>query len=315
MTADLRLVAHAADRQPDELAAERVRDRLAERGLADAGRADEAEDLSGDLVAELRDGEVLDDPVLDLLEVEVVGVEHRARVLEIEVVLGEGRPRAASGSTRDTCGSRRTRPRPAAASRAAAARGRQPCAPPRAARRAPSSRSRSSASSACSGSASPSSCWIAFSCWRRKYSRWPFSISDCTWDWIFEPSSNTSSSRLRIAETVRSRCSTSTSSRICWRSSVLIVRSVEATRWQSALGSSTFAAASCSSSGRYGARPMIRANRPWTFRVSASTSGVSSRTSGSALNSPSRYGSTSSRARGARARGPARGCAASRRGP
>ena len=48
-------------------------------------------------------------------------------------------------------------------------------------------------------SPSPSSSWIAFSCWRRKNSRWPFSISDCTCDWIFEPSSSTSSSRLRIA--------------------------------------------------------------------------------------------------------------------
>ena len=33
--------------------------------------------------------------------------------------------------------------------------------------------------------ASPSSSWIAFSCWRRKNSRWPFSISDWTCDWIF----------------------------------------------------------------------------------------------------------------------------------
>ena len=64
------------------------------------------------------------------------------------------------------------------------------------------------------------------------------------------PSSNTSSSRLRIAETLRSRSSTSSVSSISWRSSVLIVRSVEATRCASALGSSTFAAASCSSSGR-----------------------------------------------------------------
>ena len=174
-----------------------------------------------------------------------------------------------------------------------AAAGRQPLEPaelalgglarrPRAASSA-SSRSRSSFTSACSGSPSPSSCWIAFSCWRRKYSRWPFSISDCTCDWIFEPSSNTSSSRLRIAETCRSRCSTSTVSRSSCRSSVLIVRSVEATRCASALGSSTFAAASCSSSGRYGARPMMRAKRPWTLRVSASTSGVSISTSGSAL--------------------------------
>ena len=38
--------------------------------------------------AQLRDGEVLDDPVLHLLEVEVVGVEHLARVRR-----GRGCPR------------------------------------------------------------------------------------------------------------------------------------------------------------------------------------------------------------------------------
>ena len=95
MAADLRLVAHAADRHAHELAAERARDRLAERGLADAGRADEAEDLARDLVAELRDREVLDDPLLDLVEVEVVVVEDLARVLEVEVVLGVACPTAA----------------------------------------------------------------------------------------------------------------------------------------------------------------------------------------------------------------------------
>ena len=36
--------------------------------------------------------------------------------------------------------------------------------------------SRSSLTSACCSSPSPSSSWIAFSCWRRKNSRWPLSI-------------------------------------------------------------------------------------------------------------------------------------------
>ncbi len=86
MAADLRLVAHAADRQAHELPLERARDRLPERRLADARRADEAEDLPGGIVAELRDREMLDDPVLHLLEVVVILVEHRARAGEIEVV-------------------------------------------------------------------------------------------------------------------------------------------------------------------------------------------------------------------------------------
>ena len=93
MAADLGLVAHAADREPDELAVDRAGDRLAERGLADARRADEAEDRAGEVVLQLRDGEVLEDPLLDLLEVVVVLVEDRLGALEVEVVLGGLAPR------------------------------------------------------------------------------------------------------------------------------------------------------------------------------------------------------------------------------
>ena len=104
VAADLGLVADAADREPLELAAERAGDRLPERGLADAGRADEAEDRTGEVVLQLRDGEVLDDPLLDLLEVVVVLVEDRPGALEVEVVLGRLVSRAATGSSRGTCG-------------------------------------------------------------------------------------------------------------------------------------------------------------------------------------------------------------------
>ena len=44
VAADLGLVVHAAEADARELAAGRARDALAERGLADAGRADEAQD-------------------------------------------------------------------------------------------------------------------------------------------------------------------------------------------------------------------------------------------------------------------------------
>ena len=100
MAADLRLVADAAERHAHELAVERARDRLADRRLAGAGRADQGQDRAGALVlldpallAELAHGEVLDDPVLDVLEPVVVGVEHLARVHGVEPLLGGLAPR------------------------------------------------------------------------------------------------------------------------------------------------------------------------------------------------------------------------------
>jgi hypothetical protein len=50
-------------------------DRLAERGLADAGRADQAQDRRLQLVHALLHGEVLEDAFLDLLQAVVILVE------------------------------------------------------------------------------------------------------------------------------------------------------------------------------------------------------------------------------------------------
>ena len=88
VAADLRLVAHAAERDADELAAHGARDRAAERGLAGARRPDEAQDRSLGVLLELAHREVLEDAVLDLLEVVVVLVEDLAGVRDVEVVLG-----------------------------------------------------------------------------------------------------------------------------------------------------------------------------------------------------------------------------------
>ncbi len=100
VAADLRLVAHAAERHADELAVERAGDRLADRGLPGAGRPDQREDRAGALVlgdapllAELANGQVLDDAVLDILEACMVGVEDLAGVDGIEPLLGALRPR------------------------------------------------------------------------------------------------------------------------------------------------------------------------------------------------------------------------------
>ncbi len=101
VAADLRLVAHAADRDALELAAHRVGDRAAERRLADAGRADEAEDRRARVGLELAHGEELEDAVLDLLDVVVVVVEHLARVAS-----GRGCPRSTSTRAASTIHSR-----------------------------------------------------------------------------------------------------------------------------------------------------------------------------------------------------------------
>src|SRR6185295_20141031 len=76
VTADLRLVTNATERYANEFAAGRLGDRLAERGLAHAGRPDETEDRSGQLVGPLLDREILDDAFLDLLQAIVIGVEN-----------------------------------------------------------------------------------------------------------------------------------------------------------------------------------------------------------------------------------------------
>ena len=100
VAADLGLVTNAAERHPHELAVERARDRLADRRLAGAGRADQREDRARALVVrdaavlpELPHGEVLDDAVLDVVEARVVGVEGLAGARRVERLVAPLRPR------------------------------------------------------------------------------------------------------------------------------------------------------------------------------------------------------------------------------
>ena len=102
MAANVSLVVNAAERDARELASERSRDRLAERGLADAGRSDQRDDRAGSapaehretaLLAQLAHGEELDDAVLHVVEAGVVLVEDATRVGEVVVVLGAHVPR------------------------------------------------------------------------------------------------------------------------------------------------------------------------------------------------------------------------------
>ena len=79
MAADFGFIAHAAERQAHELAAGRLGDRHAERGLADAGRPDEAQDRALGILDQPAHRQEFEDALLDLLETVVIGFEHLLR--------------------------------------------------------------------------------------------------------------------------------------------------------------------------------------------------------------------------------------------
>mmetsp|Transcript_23009 Transcript_23009/g.69181 ORF Transcript_23009/g.69181 Transcript_23009/m.69181 type:complete len:317 (+) Transcript_23009:1110-2060(+) len=93
--ADLRDVVHAADGEPEELPVQGPGDALADGGLADARRPREAHDLPLHRRLQEADGDVLQDPLLDVLEPEVVLVEDVLRPLDVLVLLSELAPREA----------------------------------------------------------------------------------------------------------------------------------------------------------------------------------------------------------------------------
>ena len=96
MAPDLGLVAHAAEGDAHEVAARRAGDRLAERGLADAGRSDEAEDRALDLLDERLNRQVLEDALLGLVEAVVVRVEDPLRNVQVLLLVCRTRPKASA---------------------------------------------------------------------------------------------------------------------------------------------------------------------------------------------------------------------------
>ena len=86
MAAKLRLVVHAAQAQPLELAAQSSRDRLAQRRLSDAGGTDKAQNRRVGLRIQLHHGQVFEDPLLDVLKAVMILVEHAAGGGQVEVV-------------------------------------------------------------------------------------------------------------------------------------------------------------------------------------------------------------------------------------
>ena len=82
--ADLGLVVHAAEAHAHELAAHGAGDRLPERGLAHARRANQAQDRRLALWRQLAHGQILDDAPLDLFEAVVVRIEDAPRLGDVD---------------------------------------------------------------------------------------------------------------------------------------------------------------------------------------------------------------------------------------
>ena len=93
MAADLGLIAHAAEGDANELAPRGLGDRFAQGGLADARRADEAHDRAFHLGRALLHGQILDDPLLDLLEAIVIVIQHLLRLAQVFLNAGFNAPR------------------------------------------------------------------------------------------------------------------------------------------------------------------------------------------------------------------------------
>ena len=83
MAADFGFVANPAQRHPNELAPCRLRYRLPQGSLPDAGRAYKAQDWAGDLVDPLLDGDILENALFDFFQGVVVAVEDLLRFLDI----------------------------------------------------------------------------------------------------------------------------------------------------------------------------------------------------------------------------------------
>ena len=75
VTADLGFIMHAAKADAHEFAVHGARDRLPQRGLADAGRSHEAQNWRLSVRGELADRQIFDDPPLDLFKAEMILIE------------------------------------------------------------------------------------------------------------------------------------------------------------------------------------------------------------------------------------------------
>src|SRR5581483_5130823 len=95
LSSNLRLITDAAQRHSHELAAQGLSDRPAEARLAYARRAHEAQNGAAQCTGKLADGNVFENPLLDLRQAVVILVEHLFRMIYVKVILGPLGPRQA----------------------------------------------------------------------------------------------------------------------------------------------------------------------------------------------------------------------------
>src|SRR5215831_9258691 len=92
MTADLRLVMHTAETKTRKRPARRARDALAERRLAHAGRADEAENRPLADGVEFANREVFENALLYLVQIVMIFVQNASCFRNINPFLAQLRP-------------------------------------------------------------------------------------------------------------------------------------------------------------------------------------------------------------------------------
>ncbi len=85
MTANLRLVVHAAERDAAELPSQRPRNAAAERGFAHARRPDKAQDRPLHIRLQTPNAQVIQDAVLHLLQAVVILVEELLGLLDVDL--------------------------------------------------------------------------------------------------------------------------------------------------------------------------------------------------------------------------------------
>src|SRR6202171_5936403 len=88
MAANLGFIAHAAERNADELAASRMADGHSQGSLTNARRPDEAQNRALRVLHELADRQKFKDPLLDLIEAIVLFVQDFLRGFDVADFLG-----------------------------------------------------------------------------------------------------------------------------------------------------------------------------------------------------------------------------------